>query len=136
MQFLAMAKFHFRNDPSKLEAISCLTSEGEGRGAIAQEAMDLESAWEKVADWAPTEANTFTSFQARRKQCTELDAAFIAAYSTWRTQSEILNQKNPGTPIDWQQNREWASHQGFWCCYPSRIPVLLQCVKGSEPELN
>jgi hypothetical protein len=27
------------------------------------------------------------------KQCTELDAAFIAANSTWRTQSEILNRK-------------------------------------------
>jgi hypothetical protein len=37
--------------------------------------------------------NTFTSFQALRKRCIELDAAFIAAYSTWRTQLEILNQK-------------------------------------------
>jgi hypothetical protein len=94
MQFLAMAKFHFRNDPSKLEAINRLTSDGETRRAIAQEAMDIESAWQKVGpEWAPTDVNTFTSFQALRKQCTELEAAFIAAYSTWRAQSEILNQK-------------------------------------------
>jgi hypothetical protein len=94
MQFLAMAKFHFRNDPSKLEAINRLTSDGKGRRAIAQEAMDIESAWEKVgSEWAPTDVNTFASFQAFRKQCTKLDAAHIAAYSTWRTQSEILNQK-------------------------------------------
>jgi hypothetical protein len=89
-----MAKFHFRNDPSKLEAINRLASNGAGRRAIAQEAMNLESAWEKVGpEWAPTDGNTFTSFQTLRKQCAELDAAFIAAYGTWRTQSEILNQK-------------------------------------------
>jgi hypothetical protein len=94
MQFLVMAKFHFRNDPSIFEAINRLTSEGEGRRAIAQKAMDIESAWQKAGpEWAPTEVNTFASFQALRKQCTELDAAFIAAYSSWRTQSEILNQK-------------------------------------------
>ena len=94
MQFLAMAKFHFRNDPSLFEAISRLTSDGAGRRAITKEAMDLESAWQKAgSEWAPTEVNTFASFQALRKQCLELDAAFLAAYSTWRTQSEILNQE-------------------------------------------
>ena len=83
MQFLAMAKFHFRNDPSNLEAINRLTCDGEGRRAIAREAMDIESAWQKAESaWAPTEVNTFASFQALRKQCTELDAAFIAANST------------------------------------------------------
>jgi hypothetical protein len=94
MQFLAMAKFHFRNEPAMFEAISRLTSSGVGRRAIAQEAMDLESAWQKAGpEWAPTDLNTFASFQALRKQCTELDAAWIAANSTWRTQSEILNKK-------------------------------------------
>ena len=94
MQFLAMAKFHFRNDPSMFEAIKRLKSCGEGRRAIAQEAMAIESAWQKAEpEWAPTEVNTFASFQALRKQCTDLDAAFIAAYSSWRTQSEILNKK-------------------------------------------
>ena len=94
MQFLAMAKFHFRKDPSMFEAINRLTSNGAGRRAIAKEGLDLESAWQKAgSEWAPTEVNTFASFRALRKQCLELDAAFIAAYSTWRTQSEILNQK-------------------------------------------
>jgi uncharacterized membrane-anchored protein len=56
--------------------------------------MDLESAWQKTGpEWAPTDANTYASYQALRNQCTELDAAFIAAYSAWRTQSEVLNQK-------------------------------------------
>jgi hypothetical protein len=94
MQFLAMAKFHFRNDPSLVEAISRLTCCADGRRAIAQEAMDIESAWQKAGpEWAPTETNTFATFQALRNQCTELDAAFIAAYGAWRTQSEILKQK-------------------------------------------
>jgi hypothetical protein len=94
MQFLAMAKFHFRNDPAKLEALNRLTSTGLGRRAIAQEALDVESAWQKIGpEWAPTEANTLTAFQALRKQCTELDAAFIAAFSALRTQSEVLKQK-------------------------------------------
>ena len=93
MQFLAMAKFHFRNEPPIFEAISRLGSGGRGRRAIAQEAMDLESAWQKAGpDWAPTEANTFASFQALRKQCMDLDAAWIAANSTWHTRSEILKQ--------------------------------------------
>jgi hypothetical protein len=94
MQFMAMAKFHFRNEPSMFEAISRLTSGGGARRAITQEAMDLESAWEKAGpEWAPTDANTFSAFQALRKQCTELDAAWIAANSTWHTQSGILNRK-------------------------------------------
>ena len=62
-------------------------------GEAAQN-MDLETAWQKAgSEWAPTEVNTFASFQALRKQCLELDAAFLAAYSTWRTESEILNQE-------------------------------------------
>jgi hypothetical protein len=94
MQFLTMAKFHFRNDSSTFEAINQLTSCGEGRQAITREAMDIESAWQKAGpEWAPTDVNTFVSFQALRTQCTELDAAFIASYSVWRTQSEILKQK-------------------------------------------
>jgi hypothetical protein len=94
MQFLAMAKFHFRDDPSKLEAINRLKCDGVGRRGIAREAMDVETAWQEAGlEWAPTEVNTFASFQALRKQCIELDAAYIAAYSTWRTQSELLSQK-------------------------------------------
>jgi hypothetical protein len=95
IQFLAMAKFHFRDDPSKLEAINRLKCDGTGRGGIAKEAMDIETAWQEVGpEWAPTELNTFASFQALRKQCIELDAAYIATYSTWRTQSELLSQKS------------------------------------------
>jgi len=94
MQFLAMAKFHFRNESAILEAINRLTSRGIGRSMIAQEAMNVESAWQKAGpEWAPTEVNTFDSFQALRKRCTELEAAFLAANSSWRTQSEILNRK-------------------------------------------
>ena len=94
MQFLAMAKFHFRDEPPIFEAISRLTSCGTGRRAIAKEAMELESAWQKAGpEWAPTDVNTLASFQALRKRCSELDAAFLAANSAWRTQSEILNQK-------------------------------------------
>jgi hypothetical protein len=94
MQFLAMAKFHFRDDASKIEAINRLKCDGIGRRGIAQEAMDLETAWQDVGpEWAATEVNTFDSFQALRKQCLELNTAYIAAYSTWRTQSELLSQK-------------------------------------------
>jgi hypothetical protein len=94
MQFLAMAKFHFRDDPSKLEAINRLKCDGAGRRGIAREAMDVETAWQEAGpEWAATEVNTLASFQALRKQCLELDAAFIAAYSTWRAQSELLSQK-------------------------------------------
>ena len=94
MQFLAMARFHFRDDPSKLEALNRLKCNGDGRRSIAREAMDIETAWQEVGpEWAPTEVNAFASFQALRKQCIELDAAYIASYSTWRTQSELLSQK-------------------------------------------
>lgn len=94
MQFLAMAKFHFRHDPSILEALSGLTACGMGRRAIAQEALDVETAWQKAdPDWAATEVNTLASFQVLREQCTELESSFLASYSAWRTQSEILNQK-------------------------------------------
>jgi hypothetical protein len=94
MQWLAMAKFHFREDPSKYEAIKRLTCKAVGRRGIAQEAMDLETAWQEAgAEWEPTEVNTFASFQALREQCINLDAAYIAAHSNLRTQSEILNHK-------------------------------------------
>jgi hypothetical protein len=92
MQWLAMAKFHFREDLAKYEAIKRLTCKAVGRRGIAQEGMDLETAWQEVGpEWAPTEVNTFASFQALREQCINLEAAFIAAQSNFRTQSEILN---------------------------------------------
>ena len=94
MQWLAMAKFHFREDPSKYEAIKRLTCKAVSRRSIAQEAMDLETAWQEVGpEWEPTEINTFASFQALREQCINWDTAFIAAHSNLRTQSEILNHK-------------------------------------------
>jgi hypothetical protein len=94
MQWIAMAKFHFREDPSKLDPIHHLTSNGLGRRVTAREAMDLETAWKDVGpEWAPTETNTFSAFQTLRKQCLDLDTAFIAARGNWRTQSEILNKK-------------------------------------------
>jgi hypothetical protein len=94
MQWLAMAKFHFREDASKYEAIKRLTCKAVGRRGIAQEAMDLETAWQDVGpEWEPTEVNTFASFQALRERCGNLEAAFIAAHSALRTQSEILNHK-------------------------------------------
>jgi hypothetical protein len=80
MQFLAMAKFHFRDDPSKIEAINRLKCDGVGHRGIAQEAMDFETAWQDVGPkWAATEVNTFDSFQALRKQCIELNTTYIAA---------------------------------------------------------
>ena len=92
MLWLAMAKFHFREDTSKYEAIKRLTCRAVGRLGIAREAMDLERAWQDVGpEWAPTEVNTFASFQSLRKQCLDLEAAFIAAQSNLRTQSENLN---------------------------------------------
>jgi hypothetical protein len=94
MQWLAMAKFHFREDPPKYEAIKRLTCKAVGRRGIALEAMDLETAWQEVGpEWEPTEVNTFISFQALRERCINLDAAFIAAHSNLRTQSEILNHE-------------------------------------------
>jgi hypothetical protein len=94
MQFIAMAKFHFRDDPSKFEALSRLTAGGGVRREIAREARDLETAWQEACpEWAPTGENTFASFQALRKQCVELDAAAMAAQNAWRTQSGILDQK-------------------------------------------
>jgi hypothetical protein len=94
MQCLSLAKFHFRDEPSKLEALNRLTSNGAARRDIAREALALETAWQETDPaWAPSAENTFAAFQALRKQCSDLDAAFIAAYSTWRTQSEILNRK-------------------------------------------
>jgi hypothetical protein len=94
MQWIAMAKFHFRGDPSKLEPINHLTSNGLGRRVTAREAMDLETAWMDAGpEWAPTEVNTFSAFQALRKQCIDLDSACIAARSNWRIHSEFLNKK-------------------------------------------
>jgi hypothetical protein len=57
-----MAKFHFREDPSKYEAIRRLTCKAAGRCGIAPEVMDPETAWQEVGPgWEPTEVNTFAS---------------------------------------------------------------------------
>ncbi|MGA2263022.1 MAG: hypothetical protein ABSH28_16525 [Acidobacteriota bacterium] len=42
---------------------------------------------------SPTANNTLAAFQALRKQCLDLEAAFIAAHTNWRTQSEMMNQQ-------------------------------------------
>ena len=94
MQGLAMAKVRFRNDPCKLEVLANLTARGDSRNATAQEALDWEAAWQKIDPaWSPTALNTLASFQELRKQCIELDAAFVKAHTNWRTQSEMMNQQ-------------------------------------------
>ena len=94
MQFIPMARFHFRGDRLMLEAIGRLTSVGGKCSAIAQEARDLEKAWEEFgSDWAPTEENTFASFRAFRQQCTDLEGAVIEAQNALRSQSKMLKEK-------------------------------------------
>jgi hypothetical protein len=59
MQWLPLAKFYFREDPSMLEPIGQLKAGRLRRGAIAQVDMDLETAWQEVgSEWAPTETDT------------------------------------------------------------------------------
>jgi hypothetical protein len=94
MQGLAMAKVKCRNDPVKLDLLSHLTSRGDSRAVTAQEAMDWELAWQKIDPaWCPTANNTLAAFQALRKQCLDLEAAFMAAHTNWRNQSEMMNRQ-------------------------------------------
>jgi hypothetical protein len=95
MQFMAMAKFHFSDNPVKLEAICQIKINAVSRCRIDQIALAVERAWQEAGtEWAAaTEGNTFAAFQELREKCIQLRSALEATRTNWQQQTKTLNEK-------------------------------------------
>src|ERR1043165_7692639 len=70
MQGLGIAKTKYRNDPAKLSVIQSLTASASSRTGILEEALNWESAWEKLDPaWEPLTGLTLASFKTLRTGC-------------------------------------------------------------------
>jgi hypothetical protein len=94
MQGISMAKNHFRDDDIKMSLVQDLTARGDSRAGILDEALEWETAWNKVDPaWNPLPANTLPLFNALRLQCLEgLQSDYKDKLSTWREQAGLLAQ--------------------------------------------
>jgi len=95
MQFMATAKFHFSDDPVKLEAICQIKIKAASRCQIEEAALAVERAWQEAGtEWAAAaEGNTFTAFQELRGKCLQLRSAFEAVRTSWQQQTKALSEK-------------------------------------------
>jgi len=94
MQGVSMAKNRFRNDPIKLSLVQDITTRGDSRQGILDEALEWETAWNKAdAAWNPLPANTLPAFQTLRLQCLEaLQQDYKDKLSAWREMAGMLAQ--------------------------------------------
>lgn len=65
-QFLAMARYHFRDDAEAMSMLEALDTEGDARREILADAQRAMVVWQKLPDqtWNPTLTNTLETFTA------------------------------------------------------------------------
>lgn len=87
---LTLMRLRLRNDAEQLASLDTLTADGTSRANKLKEALDWENAWSKIDfTFTPTVENNFAAFQALRKQCIQL----VAAYATSETKVTSDNTK-------------------------------------------
>lgn len=93
MQGLNIAKTKYRNNPAKLPVIKNLSAKANSRTGTLQEALDWESAWEKLdAAWLPLTGLTLASFKTLRTGCITLQEQYANERAAWRSDAEQLNE--------------------------------------------
>ncbi len=92
MMILNLAKAKYRNNPLLLPSFKWLTANSNSRRGILDEALELESAWEKVdLLWSPLTGITFASFKASRLAVQALLELHSSLRAAWRAEAEKLN---------------------------------------------
>ena len=89
---LRMAKNRYRNDPAKLEVIANLHNDSGRHAGQLQDALEWESAWEKLDDaWSPLTGVTLATFKPQRLAAGTLFTGITTKQTTWDTEDGQLN---------------------------------------------
>lgn len=89
---LRMAKNRYRTDPAKLEVIANLRNDKASHAGQIQDALEWESAWEKLDDeWSPLPGVTLETFKPQRLAAGTLLEAVTTKKTAWDTEDEQLN---------------------------------------------
>ena len=89
---LRMAKNRYRNDPAKLEVIATLRNDAGSHAGHLQDALEWESAWEKLDDeWSPLPGVTLATFKPQRLAALALLEAVTTKKTAWDTEDEELD---------------------------------------------
>lgn len=89
---LRMAKNRFRDTPAKLEVIIRLHNAAASRSGMLQDALEWESAWEKLdGAWSPLPGVTLATFKPQRLAAAALLEGLTSKKTTWDAADEQLN---------------------------------------------
>ena len=87
-----MAKNRYRDTPAKLEVIARLRNDSASRSGKLQDALEWESAWEKLEPaWSPLPGVTLVTFKPQRLAAMALIEALTSKKTTWDATDEQLN---------------------------------------------
>ena len=87
-----MAKNRYRDTPAKLEVIARLRNDSASRSGKLQDALEWESAWEKLdAAWSPLPGVTLVTFKPQRLAAMALLEGLTTKKTTWDAANEQLN---------------------------------------------
>ena len=98
---LRMAKNRYRTDPAKLEVITGLHNDSGSHLGQLQDALEWESAWEKLDDaWSPLPGVTLATFKPQRVAALALLESFTTKKTTWDTEDEQVNAQGRALNAD------------------------------------
>lgn len=104
---LRMAKNRYRNDPAKLDVIARLHNDSGSRAGKIQDALEWESAWEKLEPaWSPLPGVTLATFKPQRLAAAALLEGLTTKKTTWDAADEQLNtqgQELNGNCVAWYE---------------------------------
>ena len=87
-----MAKNRYRDTPAKLEVIARLRNDSASRSGKLQDALEWESAWEKLEPaWSPLPGVTLATFKPQRLAAMALLEGLTTKKTTWDAANEQLN---------------------------------------------
>jgi hypothetical protein len=141
LQWLTFLRLVYRNHPAKTRALAFLTARAQSRRLILEEAQELESMWRKLdPTWVPLPGQTLALFQADRELCLTKMEIYADAKSTWRIESEELNQQQEDLSADcraWYEATENLSlpEQALVVLHESS-GLRLGCSEAGKPSGN
>jgi hypothetical protein len=104
---LTLLRSVYRNNRPKTRALAGLSARGQARHEILDEAQAFESMWRKLDPaWVPAVGQTLTLFKTDRELCISKVGSYADAKSTWRIESEELNQQQEDLNtdcVDWYE---------------------------------
>jgi hypothetical protein len=93
LQGLSMAKTKYRSQPVEAHILRTLTANSVNRGAVMEEALEWEVAWEEIDPaWVPVPGNTLAALAAAQGNCRALIKDLAKQRTIVRRETKRLSQ--------------------------------------------